>query len=93
VTDRKAIAGELMAVCAGDDNIAHNLGVNDLRDDILVGEANNKTIFGGIVFVFILSDQANSCIIVSFALLPSTILDLKSFEVGFIFDNFDKPHV
>lgn len=40
----------------------------DLANDILVGEANNHPVLGGVVLVFVLDDQAFAGIVVSLTL-------------------------
>ncbi len=67
-----------------------DLGINELTDDVGVGETNNETILGGIVLVLVLDDQALASIVVSLSLTTTTVLNLETLEVGFIFDDFDK---
>lgn len=75
-----------MGVGRGQDKVALNLGIDDLANDIRVGETNDKTILGGIVLVLILNDQTFTSIVVSLALASAAVLDLVTLEVGLIFD-------
>ena len=51
-------------------------GVDDLSNDLSVGESSNQSVFWGVVFVLVLGDQSLSGIVVSFALyLNEDLLD------------------
>lgn len=57
-----------MGIGRADDNIALNLGVSDLSDDVLIGEADNHPVFGSVVLVLVLNDQTLSGVVIGFAL-------------------------
>ena len=40
----------------------------NLADDILVGESNNKSVLWSIVLIFRLEDEMLSCLVISFSL-------------------------
>jgi len=62
------VLGELVAVGSGQDVVTLDLGVDDLGDDIAVGEADDKAVLGAVVLVLGLGDQALASIVVSLAL-------------------------
>lgn len=64
----KTILGELVGVSRGQNNVASQSGRDDLADDVLVGEANNQSVLGGVVFGLILGDQPLAGIVVGLAL-------------------------
>ncbi len=75
-----------------------------LGSNVLVGEANNKTVLGGIVLVLVLNNQAKenerSCpytklvplagIVVRLALTAPAELDLEALEVHVVLNNLDE---
>lgn len=67
-----AIALELVPIGSAEDLVAGDLGGDDLCDDVLVGEADDKTVFGCVVFIFGLRDQALAGEVVGFT-CPSTL--------------------
>jgi hypothetical protein len=89
-TDLNTISGELMGVGRGQDHITLDLGVDELADDVSVGNTDNKAILGGVVLVLVLEDQALASIVVSLTLTATTILDLVTLEVGLVFNEFNK---
>jgi hypothetical protein len=54
-------------LCGHEDLVAANLGVNNLGDDVLVGEADDEAVLGRIVLVLRLSDQPLTGIVVGYA--------------------------
>lgn len=56
-----------MAVRGGEDLVTGDLGGDDLRDDVLVGEADDEAVFRGVVFVLGLGDEAFAGVVVCFA--------------------------
>lgn len=57
-----------MSVGRGEDDITLDLGVDDLGDDVLVGEADDETVLGAVVLVLGLGDEALSGVVVGLAL-------------------------
>jgi len=66
--------------------------IDDLADAITVGETNNKTILGGVVFVLVLDYKTKTLIIISLTLTTTTILGLITLEISFILDNLLERH-
>ncbi len=58
--DLHSIAGQFVGMSRTNYLIALDLGVCYLTGDILVGEANNHTVLGGVVLAFVLYNQAFS---------------------------------
>ena len=56
--------------------LASDLRGHNLADDVFVGEADNETVFGGIVFVFGLGDETLAGVIVGFALSATLVFRL-----------------
>merc|ERR1719215_1956889 len=75
-TDSDTVAGELVGVGRSNDTITRELRIDQLVDDILVGDTNNHTVLGGGILVLILGHEPLTSIVVSFALSPSAVLDL-----------------
>lgn len=87
-----AIRFEFVSISSRHNTIAANGGVDDLCNDVLVGEANNKTVFWCVVLVLVLDGQCTTSSIVSLSFAAPSELDLESFEVGLRFDDFDVGH-
>jgi len=90
--DLDAVFGEFVSVSGLDDHVSVNTGVRYLTDDVLVGKSNDQSVLGSVVLVLILANKAFTGKVVGFALATALVFDLKPFEVGFIFDNFDESH-
>lgn len=71
-----AIALELVGVGAGEDLVTGDLRVDDLGDDVAVGEADDQAVLGGVVLVLGLGDQALTGIVVGLTLTATTVLGL-----------------
>lgn len=56
--------------------LAGDLGGDDLADDVAVGEADDKTVFGCIVFVLGLCDEAFAGVVVGFTLATTLVFGL-----------------
>ena len=56
-----------MGVCTGEDDVSLDLGVHDLSDDVLVGEADDEAVFWAVVLVLRLSHQSLAGIVVRLA--------------------------
>jgi hypothetical protein len=59
----------LNVLCGHEDLVTANLGVDDLADDVLVGEADNEAVLGRIVLVLGLGDQPLTRIVIGCAKL------------------------
>jgi hypothetical protein len=58
-------------LCGHEDLVATNLGVNNLRDDVLVGETDDHAVLGRIVLVLGLGDQPLTSIVIGCAHLAT----------------------
>ena len=68
-----AIAGELLRGRSAKNEIALEASVDNLNDDLLVGEADNKAVLGCVVLVLGLSDQALAGIVLKVVCQKSSI--------------------
>ncbi len=59
-----------------------------LGDHLRVRETNDEPVLVGVVFVFILNDQALAGVVVSLSLAPATVLDLVTLEISLVLDDF-----
>ena len=66
--DLDAIAGKLVSISSANDHVSLNLGVRYLTGDVLVGKADDQPVFGGVVLVLVLGNQAFAGVKVSFTL-------------------------
>lgn len=57
-----------MSVGGSEDNVTLDLGVDDLSDDVLVGESDDETVLGAVVLVLGLCDETLSGVEVGLAL-------------------------
>ena len=73
-----AVAGELVGVGSGEDLVTGDLGVDNLGNDVTVGEANNHAVLGGVVLVLGLGDQALASIVVGLTLAATAVLSLEA---------------
>lgn len=79
-----AIALELVGVGAGEDLVTGDLRVDDLGDDVAVGEADDQAVLGGVVLVLGLGDQALTGIVVGLTLTATTVLGLVAAIEGIL---------
>ena len=77
-----AVLGELVSVGGGKNLVTGDLGVDDLGDDVAVGEANNHAVLGRVVLVLGLGDQALASIVVGLTLAAATVLSLEATIIG-----------
>lgn len=83
------IALELVRVSGGEDLVTRDLRVDDLSDDVAVGEANNQTVLGRIVLVLGLGDEALTGVVVGLTLTATAVLGLvAAVTVSFGFPGF-----
>jgi len=90
-SDGDAELGQLVGVSGADDDVAAHSGVDHLADDISVGGSHNKSVFWGVELVLVLSAEASSRLVVSFAFLSSSEFWLESLEVGLVLLDFNQP--
>lgn len=64
-----------------------------MGDDSLGGDSDNQSIFGGVVFILVLSDESLSGEVVGFTLSSSFEFGLESHEICFVLDELDESHV
>jgi hypothetical protein len=81
-----AVALELVGVGRGEDLVAGDLRVDDLGDDVAVGEANDHAVLGRIVLVLGLGDQALASVVVGLTLATAAVLSLVATEVRIVLD-------
>jgi len=88
-----SVSGQLLSIGRAHDTVASDGGPNDLADDVLVGEADNKSVSGGIVLVLVLGNQPLAGTVVGLALTPSAVFDLKALVVSPVLNNLDETHL
>jgi len=76
-----------MSVGGADDNVTLETSVGDLGDDVLVGDADYKSVFWGVVLVLVLDTQTLTGEVIGFTLASSSEFDLVSLEVGLVLLN------
>jgi len=91
-TKLDAIAGELVGVGSDKDVITVDARVDDLADDVAVGETDNKTVLGRVVLVLVLSDKLAALTVVSLALTTTTEGSLVALEVSLVLLNLLERH-
>jgi hypothetical protein len=67
-TNLNTVLGELVGVSSSHNNISRNLGVDDLSNNVLIGETNAKSVLGRVVLVLGLGYKALTGIVVRLAL-------------------------
>mmetsp|Transcript_46798 Transcript_46798/g.61926 ORF Transcript_46798/g.61926 Transcript_46798/m.61926 type:complete len:353 (-) Transcript_46798:12-1070(-) len=83
---------QLAGVRARHHAVASDLGVDDLADDRLVGEAHNEPVAAGHVLVLVHDDQALAGTVVRLALAAPAVLGLEPLEVGLVLHELDEGH-
>jgi hypothetical protein len=73
-----SVALEFMGIGSAEDFVATKLRSDNLADDVSVGESNDKTIFGRVVFVLGLSNEAFASVVVSLACSSALVLGLEA---------------
>jgi len=81
-----SVALEFVGVGGLDDFVSSDFSSDDLADDVLVGESNDKSVLWSIVLVSSLGDQLLAGIVVGFTLSSALVLHLVSAEVGIVLD-------
>lgn len=71
-----AVGTQLVGVGSDEDLVAADLGSHQLADDVLVGEADDQAVLGGIVLVLGLGDEALTGVVVGLALTSALVLGL-----------------
>ena len=84
---------ELSGGGAGEDSVSLQGGVDDLGDDVSVGDSSDQSVLGGVVLILILEDQSLSGIVVGFSLSSSSELGLVSLEVSGVLNKLDEGHL
>jgi hypothetical protein len=67
-----------MGIGSAEDFIATNLRSDNLADDVSVGKSNDKTIFGRVVFVLGLRNEALASVVVGLACSSALVLGLEA---------------
>lgn len=73
-----AVGAELVGVSSAEDLVASDLRGDELHDDVLVGEADNKSVLRSIVLVLGLGDEALAGVVVGLALSAALELGLEA---------------
>lgn len=89
-TDLDTISWQLVGVGVADAHVTLDASIGDLACDVLVGEADDESVFWSVVLALVLDDQALTGIVVSLCLSTSLVLDLKSLKVSLVFNKFNK---
>lgn len=63
-----AVFRKLMSISRSQDDISLNLGICNLSDNVLVGEADDEAVLGRVVLVLGLCDETLSCVEVGLSL-------------------------
>lgn len=71
-----SVALQLVRISGTENLVACDLGADYLADDITVCEADNKTVFGSIVFVLGLGDEAFASIVIGLTSTTALVLGL-----------------
>lgn len=82
-----------MRVGGANNTVTLDARVSDLSGDIAIGQTYNQTVFGGVVLVLVLEDQALSGIVIGFSLTTPLELNLVALEVLFVLNNFNETLV
>ena len=70
------VALEFVTVGCAEDFVSGYLRGNDLTDDIFVGEADDETVLGGIVFVLGLGNETLASVIIGFTCTTTLVFGL-----------------
>ena len=89
-TEADAVVAELRGVGAADNLVAGHLGVDDLGLDVLVGEADDEAVAGGVVLVLGLGCEALAGAVVGLAFAAAAELGLEALEVGLVLEDLDE---
>jgi len=92
-TNLDAVAGELVGVSSQHADIVSHVSGENLADNILVGDADDETVLGGLVLVLVLDDQPLTGMVVGLVLATSLELDLVALEVSLVLNNLDESHL
>jgi hypothetical protein len=69
---------ELVGIGGAKDFVSTELRSDKLADDVSVGESNDKTVLGRVVFVLGLSDEALAGVVVGLACSSALVLGLEA---------------
>lgn len=67
-TTLDTVLGKFVRVSGGKNKVTLELGIDNLADNVRVGEADNKTVLGGVVLVLGLDNKTLASVVVSLAL-------------------------
>jgi len=82
-----------MRVSSSHDVITIDARVDDLTDAVAVGETDNKTILGGVVFVLVLDHKTKTLTVISLTLTTTTVLSLETLEISLVLNNLLERHL
>merc|ERR1719348_498453 len=90
--DLDTVPGQLVGVGSTHHHVTLDARIHNLGNNVLVCEAYNHAVLGGVVLVLVLEDQALPGIVVGNTLSPPLEFDLISLEVCLVLYNFDESH-
>jgi hypothetical protein len=73
-----SVALEFMGIGRAEDFVASKLRSDNLANDVSIGESNDKTVFGRVVFVLGLSNEALAGVVVGLACSSALVLGLEA---------------
>ena len=77
-----AVARQLLGARLREDDIALDLGRDDLHRDVLVAEAHDEAVLGRVVLVLGLGDEALASVVIGLAGAATSVLHLVAAEEG-----------
>lgn len=90
-TNLDTITRQLMRVGGTHNAISLDAGIRDLTSDVAVADADNQTIFRGVILVLVLEDETLTGLVIGFTLTTPLKLNLVPLEVLLVLDYFDEP--
>lgn len=79
-----------MAVGRSNNTVSFQPGIGDLATDVLVGDAHDHAVLGGVVLVLGLNDESLAGIVIGLTLPAPAELDLEPLEVSLVLDDLDE---
>lgn len=86
----ESVLGKLLGGSRAEDLVAVDLSIDDLAEDVLVGEADDQAVLVRRVLVLVLSDKLGALTVVSATLATTAELDLEGLEISLVLNNLDE---
>jgi hypothetical protein len=83
---------EFVSIGSLENLVTDDFSVNDLGDDVLVGETDNEAVLGSTVLCLVLEDHLAASTEVCLTFTATTVLDLEALEVSLVLDELDEGH-